>query len=189
MKKFWLFIVITLVVVILGFTLFTLWYEGFKEDRQETTEMVSKVSENYEIFQIKINNFSNLRNEFYTNKEELYYETLATSADVWNNFMASYMQAILDVESASSYLKENCDFEYGDIGARTKCTNFKANYEAAQNYYLTDVEVYNKLVDDYDKWNAVNGGGNPVVNKLEKVTIDDYIDFDGDGEYFGKEVA
>ena len=92
MKKFWLFIVITLVVVILGFTLFTLWYKGFKEDRQETTEMVSKVSENYEIFQIKINNFSNLRNEFYANKEELYYETLATSADVWNNFMASYMQ-------------------------------------------------------------------------------------------------
>ena len=189
MKKFWLFIVITLVVVILGFTLFTLWYKGFKEDRQETTEMVSKVSENYEIFQTKINNFSNLRNEFYTNKEELYYETLATSADVWNNFMDSYMQAIMDVESASSYLKENCDFEYGDIGARTKCTNFKANYEAAQNYYLTDVEVYNKLVDDYDNWNAVNGGGNPVVNKLEKVTIDDYIDFDGDGEYFGKEVA
>ena len=109
------------------------------------------------------------------------YGEIYTTYDVWFDTCISHTDA--------SKIASAKYFEYGDIGARTKCTNFKANYEAAQNYYLTDVEVYNKLVDDYDKWNAVNGGGNPVVNKLEKVTIDDYIDFDGDGEYFGKEVA
>lgn len=187
MKKVWIFIGITLVIVILIFTVISLWYQGFKEDKKETAVIVKKIDENYKIFDEKVSQFSNLRNDFYTKKENLYYENLATEASEWNNFKSSYENAIKDLESSASYLKKHCDVTYGDIGARTKCTNFKANYEAAQNYYLTDVKVYNDLANSYNKWNLVNGSDYPTMNKLDKVVYKDYIDYDKDGEYFGKE--
>lgn len=187
MKKVWIFIGITLVIVILIFTVISLWYQGFKEDKKETAVIVKKIDENYKIFDEKVSQFSNLRNDFYTKKENLYYENLATEASEWNNFKSSYENAIKVLESSASYLKKHCDVTYGDIGARTKCMNFKANYEAAQNYYLTDVKVYNDLANSYNKWNLVNGSVYSTMNKLDKVVYKDYIDYDKDGEYFGKE--
>ena len=53
------------------------------------------------------------------------------------------------------------------------------------NYYITDIKGYNKTVEEYNKWasengkNKLNEGKFPVYKK--------YIDFDKDGEYFGKE--
>ncbi len=187
MKKVWIFIGINLLVVILILVGISIWYKGFKADKKETAAVVKKIDDDYVIFDNKVNEFSNLRNDFYSKKENLYYENLANEASYWNSFKISYEKAIKDLESSAGYLKEHCNVTYGDIGARTKCTNFKVNYEAAQNYYLTDVHVYNDLIDGYDKWNLVNGSIYPAISKLDKVTYKDYIDYDEDGECFGKE--
>ena len=65
----------------------------------------------------------------------------------------------------------------------------KANYEAAHNYYISDVKLYNQMIDEYDKYNLENGGTFAKVNKAEYKVYKDYIDYDKDGEYFGKEVT
>ena len=55
------------------------------------------------------------------------------------------------------------------------------------NYYISDVNLYNQMVSEYEKYNTENGGQYPNVNKAEHVIYKDYIDYDEDGEYFGKE--
>ena len=45
------------------------------------------------------------------------------------------------------------------------------------------------MIDEYDKYNLENGGTFAKVNKAEYKVYKDYIDYDKDGEYFGKEVT
>ena len=99
------------------------------------------------------------------------------------------MAGIQKVEDSARTLKENCDIEYGDVSVSTKCNTFKANYEAAMNYYISDAKLYNQMVDEYDKYNAENGNTYAKVNRAELSIYQDYIDYDKDGECFGKEEA
>ena len=45
---------------------------------------------------------------------------------------------------------------------------------------------FNKLVDSYDDWNQKNGGKAESVKKADFPVYKKYIDYDKDGEYFGK---
>ncbi|MEI3507648.1 MAG: hypothetical protein V8R01_00670 [Bacilli bacterium] len=55
------------------------------------------------------------------------------------------------------------------------------------NYYITDIKGYNKTVDEYNTWVTEGGYNYGKLNKAKFVVYKDYIDFDKDGEYFGKE--
>ena len=115
------------------------------------------------------------------------YILFETPLSVFGDFMDSYATGIQKVEDTARVLKEDCQSEYGDVNVSSKCTTFKANYEAAMNYYISDVKMYNQMVDEYDKYNSENGGTFAKVNKAKYVAYKDYIDYDEDGECFGKE--
>lgn len=187
MKKSLKIIGIVVIIIAIIFIGAWIWFSGFKEDRAETLVKMNEIKEAYPSFNKAVDDFSNSRNQFYEYKENLYLETLRDNAEAWNTFMKTYEESIQKVEDSAKNLKKNCDIEYGDVGASTKCTTFKANYEAAMNYYISDVNLYNQMVDDYDKYNSENGGTFAKVNKAEYVVYKDYIDYDEDGECFGKE--
>lgn len=187
MKKFKIAIIaIILVIIVLGIGIW-FYIKSFEEDRELTKLKVKEINEAYPKFDQAINEFSKLRSDLYDNDEDLYYESLSFNANDWNSFITKYEDSIKNFESASTVLKKDCTVEYGDISARTKCNNFKANYEAANNYFITDIKMYNEMVDNYNKWNKEQGGKHPSIKKGELTVYDKYIDFDGDGEYFGKE--
>ena len=189
MKKSLIIIGIVILIIIILFIGAWIWFDGLKEDKLETQEKMDEIKEVYPNFNQAVNDFSNLRNEFYNKKENLFLETLKDNADEWNSFINSYKDAIQKVENNALKLKKNCNIEYGDVGVSTKCDSFKVNYEAAQNYYITDIKLYNEMVDEYDKYNLENGNTFPKINKGEFIVYKDYIDYDKDGEYFGKEVS
>ena len=189
MKKSLTIIGVVILVTAIIFIGAWVWFSGLKEDRTATQAKMDKILEAYPTFNQMVNDFSNLRNQFYSYKEDLYLETLRDNAEAWNTFMSNYAGGIQKVEDSAQVLKENCDLEYGDVKVSTKCTNFKANYEAAMNYYISDVKFYNQMVSEYEKYNTEGGGKYPVVNKAEYKIYEDYIDYDKDGEYFGKEVT
>lgn len=189
MKKSLTIIGVVILVTAIIFIGAWVWFSGLKEDRAATQAKMDKILEAYPTFNQMVNDFSNLRNQFYSYKEDLYLETLRDNAEAWNTFMSNYADGIQKVEDSAQVLKENCDLEYGDVKVSTKCTNFKVNYEAAMNYYISDVKLYNQMVSEYEKYNTEGGGKYPVVNKAEYKIYEDYIDYDKDGEYFGKEVT
>lgn len=187
MKKSLTIIGIVILVIAIIFIGAWIWVDGLKEDTALTKEKMDEIKNAYPIFNTAVDEFSNLRNQFYTYKEDLYLETLRDNSEAWNNFINTYMMGIQKVEDSAKVLKENCNIEYGDVGVSIKCNTFKANYEAAMNYYISDAKLYNQMVDEYDKYNAENGNVFPKVNKAEFKIYQDYIDYDDDGECFGKE--
>lgn len=187
MKKSLKIIGIVMLIIIIIFIGAWIWIDGLKEDRIVTQAKMDEITKAYPNFNKAVDDFSNLRNQFYTYKEDLYLETLRDNANAWNTFMESYKNGIQKVEDNALVLKKNCDEEYGDVGVSTKCTAFKANYEAAMNYYISDIKMYNQMVDEYNKYNQENGNTFAQVNEGEYSIYSDYIDYDKDGECFGKE--
>ena len=178
---------VVIIIIAIVFIWAWIWASGLKEDRKETQKKMDEIADAYPEFNQAVDDFSKLRNQFYEYKEDLYLETLRENAEAWNTFMDSYAKGIQNVEDKALVLKKNCEIEYGDVGASTKCMTFKANYEAAHNYYISDINMYNEMVDEYDKYNKENGGTFSTVNKAKYVVYKDFIDYDKDGESFGKE--
>lgn len=180
---------IVFIMSVFLFGLGCIWAKGLKEDQKLTKEKMKVVLKTYPAFDESVNKFSDKRNILYENKEDLYLETLSESADIWNKFIAEYAEGIKDVEKNAEKLKENCKIKFGDVNTRSKCTAFAANYEAAHNYYISDIKMYNDLVDSYDAWNKENDNKYAKVEKGELPIYKKYIDYDKDGEFFGKEVV
>ena len=189
MKKSLMIIGVVVLIIVVIFIGAWIWVDGLKEDKAATKVKMDEIKAAYPDFNTAVDEFSNLRNQFYTYKEDLYLETLRDNSEEWNNFINTYMAGIQKVEDSARTLKENCDIEYGDVSVSTKCNTFKANYEAAMNYYISDAKLYNQMVDEYDKYNAENGNTFAKVNRAELSIYQDYIDYDKDGECFGKEEA
>ena len=187
MKKSLKVIGIVFIIIAILFVLAWIWASGLKEDQEETKKTMKLVLDSYENFNNRVEEFSNYRNKFYEMKEDLFLETLGENAEEWNDCIVKYADSISEVEKSSKNLKENCEIKYGDVNTNSKCTAFKANYEAAHNYYISDIKLYNDLIDDYDKWNKEEDNKYPEVKKGTYPVYKKYIDFDKDGEYFGKE--
>lgn len=187
MKKSLTIIGVVVIIIVIIFICAWIWVDGLKEDTAITKKKMDEVLDAYPKFNEEVDNFSKLRNQLYESKEDLYLETLRDNAASWNTFMENYKNSIMKVENTALILKKNCAEEYGDVNVSSKCTTFKANYEAAHNYYISDVKMYNQMVDEYDEYNAEHGNGYAKVNNASYGPYDDYIDYDKDGEYFGKD--
>lgn len=189
MKKSFKIIGIVFIIIVILMICATIWVDGLKKDRLKTLKTMKIVQSDYNDFNNRVEEFSLVRNNFYEEKEKLYFETLSKKAAEWNKFIEEYADLIEQIDLKAKRLKENCFVRYGDVDTNNKCTQFKANYETANNYYISDIVLYNELVDEYDKWSEENGGKYAEVKKGTFPVYKDYIDYDKDGEYFGKEEA
>ena len=184
MKRKIVIIILCLILVGLGVLVY-LFIDNIKEDQAITKEKAKEITSSYEKFYSSIEAFAALREKLYVTRENTFLEEFATDYEIWNKFIEDYAESIKDVEKNSKTLKKDCVIKFADIKANSSCTNFKANYEAAMNYYITDIKSYDKTVEQFNKWAEENNkegrlkkGTYPVYKK--------YIDFDEDGEYFGK---
>ena len=179
------FLVLFISVISLGVYLFA---KNVREDQQLTKEKMKEISAAYNVFNKDIEKFASDRETLYKNLQETYLENLESSYETWNKYMDDYAITIKKIEKDSKTLKKSCFIKFASIEINNKCTNFKANYEAAMNYYIADVKNYNKMVvKEYNDWAKNNGKENQLLNEAKLVIYKDYIDFDKDGEYFGKE--
>ena len=113
-------------------------------------------------------------------------EEFSKDIKYWNDLTDRYAKVIEEVENNSKTLKKNCKIKFADINASSSCTNFTANYEAAINYYINDVKGYNKMVKQYNDWVDENKYNYEKLKDGVFPIGEEYIDFDKDGEYFGK---
>ena len=182
-----------IVIALLLFLLFVIGLGGYffidsiKEDQAITKEKSKEIVDAYKEFNSLIQAFATLREEYYGARENTFLEEFSKDTGYWNDLIERYANSIKDVEDKSKVLKINCKIKFADINANSSCTNFKANYEAAMNYYITDVKGFNKVVKQYNDWIDENKYSYEKLKEGSFPVYKKYIDFDNDGEYFGKD--
>jgi len=183
-KKIALIIILIIVLVLLIFGIYT-FITSFKEDKKITAEKANQIIESYNQFNENVLTFAKERDNIYKLRENTYLEEFAKNTDGWDKLMNTHSQNIKKIEQSSKLLKENCKFTFADPNVNSKCTVFKSTYEAANNYYISDIKSYNKTVKEYNDWAKTNN--KPTLNQIKLEIHKNYIDYDKDGEYFGKE--
>lgn len=187
MKKKWVIIssIIVLIVAILV-TCGTIFVKNFNEDKKKTLVIMEEIKEKYKEFSPLVEKFSEARANFYNGKEELFFlESINDNREAIAALMNDYETLVMNVHTSSAYLQENCDRKYSSSSVNNTCNLFKQGYEAVMNYYMTDIEVYNMLVQEYNEWITENNLAEEPLSKYQFSLYNAYIDYDKDGSYLG----
>jgi len=159
---------------------------GLKADREATSKRMENVTDTFEVFSANTSVFEVFRDELYNDVlGDLYYETMYQSDSAVKNKLSNYENLVDELEKNTRSLKNLCEDVYypnGDINI--KCSNYKSIYEQVVNYFVTDIHKYNDNVKKYNNYQA-SLGTNFLIEEYK--TKKDYIDFNSDKKYDGKE--
>ena len=159
---------------------------GLKADRTATLERMESVKVQYRTFSDSIDNFNDLRNSLYLNVfEDVYIDTMATNDFAVKEMFLKYEESVNGVMSAVLELSNLCgDIYFFDNNVNDKCSSYPNVYEQVVNAFVSDVYLYNDNISQYNEYQV--GIENAVL--LENyMTNKDYIDYNNDKKFDGKE--
>lgn len=167
--------------------LITNFTTSFTQDKEEVSRRMNVVNSSYETFKQEAKDFSTTRDNIYNNVfSNLYFETLNLSINNCLEELQKYEQKLDEMEKTVQELKENCNGIYfPESQTNNKCQTYATSYEEMVNYFINDITQVNQNIEEYNKYNQENATGIPPISKYS--TTKDYIDFNGDKEYAGKE--
>lgn len=185
MKK--IVIIISIILVVLGLVFGgVVFVKNFNEDQAKTLAVMEQIKEEYNNFSPYVEKFSSERTKFYTETEEMFFlENIDTNREAINQLLVEYNDIVMEAHDKSAYLRENCDRQYASSSVNNTCNLFKQGYEAIINYYITDIDVYNNVVEEYNNWLTENSLEQEPLAEIQFDLYKDYIDYDKDGSYLG----
>ena len=159
---------------------------GLKKDREESFNRIHEVNDQFEVFSTNTSVFEEYRDELYNVVlGNVYYDTMFQEDKNIKEKLSNYEHLVDELTKNTKELNKLCDnMYYTDSSAVSKCKNYKSIYEQVVNYFVSDIKVYNTNVDSYNKYQEENKLEKPI-EKYD--TKKDYIDFNGDKKFDGKE--
>ena len=183
-KYIYYILALGLVLVIAGG--FSSFLNGLKADRELVARRMEDVSSVYEAFNTDVSLFGDYREDFHDSiLENLYYETMYNSDTLVKNEFIKYEKMVDDITDSVKALDTLCkDVYYPQSNINNMCMNYPSIYEQVMNYFVVDVNEYNEIVKDYNSYQNTN---NSTYYVKEYSTTKDYIDYNGDKVFEGKE--
>ena len=159
---------------------------GLKADKEETYKRINVVNDEFDVFSTNTTAFETFRDELYNSVlSSLYFDNMYKEDESIKNKLSNYENLVDELDKNTKKLDNLCNNIYYPEGdANTKCTNYKSIYEQVINYFVTDINLYNKNVDKYNKYQK-SKNSNLVIHKYSTKRV--YIDYNNDGKYDGKE--
>ena len=159
---------------------------GLKQDKEEIYNRINEVNNSFETFSTNTSVFEGYRDELYgVVLNNVYFDTMYEQDKIVKNKLSNYENLVDELTKNTKNLDSLCnDVYYPDSKVNTKCNNYKSIYEQVVNYFVSDINVYNKNVDKYIEYQK-NNNSNLKIEKYK--TNKKYIDYNNDNEYDGKE--
>lgn len=160
---------------------------SLKHDKEEVASRMKTINATYEVFKRETEQFSTTRDNLYDNVfSELYFETLNLTIPGCLEELQKYEMVLDEVGKEAETLKNNCeDIYFPSSDVNTKCKTATSTYEEMFNYFINDITQVNQNIEEYNKYNQENETGIAPVQKYN--TTKEYIDFNEDKKYTGKE--
>ena len=183
-KLAFVFLSLSLVMIISGG--FSSFLINLREDHQAVLRRMDDVSALFEGFSTNTSIFEEYRESLYTEVlDNVYYDTMYKTDDDVKEKLEEYESIVDDIKKDANKLNKLCGNVYypqGDVNSM--CENYKSIYEQVVNYFVSDIHAYNENVKKYNEYQkAVQS--DLTVKKYK--TNYDYIDYNGDTVFDGKE--
>lgn len=181
---------ILIIFVILIFIIISIYgyffVKDFLKDEKETKKLMEEIVESYHDFSKTVSNVSDQRSKIYELKNNM---TILESSEKYAKELditiKEYQKLRETIENKSLFLKENCKTKYSSKKVNNACEVYKQEYEAAYNYYITDIQLYNKIVETYNKYINENKLKWTLLQPVDLKENKTYIDYDKDGSILG----
>lgn len=184
MKK--VVIILIVVLIFLG----GIFFFGFKfvkeynEDVKNTKEILEKINTEYGDFENHIVEYNkSLTKLIELLKTSNYIEKIDSNKE---NLLKLMNDVTTELDKISSYknLNKYCTNKFSDGKTNRNCSSFSKTYEKSYNVYIDVVSVYNDVAK---KYNELVDESNQM--KIYDSKYKDYVDYDKDGTYLGKDTA
>lgn len=185
-KKIVIFLVIIGIVLLISGGTYAVVTKMNKEKKQ-IEDAQNKVISKYQEFKKEADKFVDARKKYHTVVvEDLFVESVEEDYEKWMKSFEEYQKIVDAVIEKEKDLNKLCiDKTYPDKNVMTNCQSFMINYETVMNYFVKDVEEFNKFMDEYYKDYKGNKTLYPKYQLNEDVYH--YVDMNDDGEYIGKD--
>ncbi len=159
---------------------------GLKADKDSTYKRMDTVSDSFETFSTNVSAFEDMRDELYNSVlSNVYYDSLYGNDSFIKNRLSNYENLVDELQRNTNKLDKLCDdVYYPESSINNKCINYKSIYEQVVNYFVTDINIYNQNIVNYNNYQASLGSG-LLLKSYD--TNKKFIDYNKDGSYDGKE--
>ena len=187
-KKLKILILIGVIAIIWGFVI--MFISSVKKDQKEMNARMDMILKSYDEFSKRITEFNTMRDTLHTEfLDKVYYETLEKNDIEYKNKLKKYEELVSNISvSTKDNLRKYCtdNIYYASSDVNNKCASFKQGYEEMVNSFIEDINTYNNNLTQYNSW--LDSEGKTDSMKLEGYqTKKNYIDYNEDGTYSGKE--
>ena len=167
---------IVLVLVILIFLFF--FFRGISEDSKVTsarTIEIKKLNQNIENY---IHDYNEVREQLNSFLSDIYTDDLKDRYDELVLLLHKENNYVTDVKEIVLKLDNSCD---KDSFSNNICLQYQVDYEEMVNVFVSDISFINHMIDTY------NDSHDELLDHYVSSDIQDYIDYNKDGIYSGKE--
>lgn len=185
-KSFAVFLFAFSIMMIISGTVGT-FIVSLKQDQELTQARMIVVNDTFEDFNMGVSAYELERDNLYTEVlGNLFYDTLMNEDANLKNKLSNYEGIVDQVISNVTEMDNLCkDVYYPDGDVNNKCKNYKIIYEQVANYFIDDIKLYNSTIKEFNM-QQVTLGTNIVLEEYK--TSKNYVDYNNDGVYEGKEV-
>ena len=152
-KKLGLAILMISIVMIISGTVCA-FVVSLKADREATQARMLVVNDEFENFNQSVSAFETEREALYTQYlGNVFYDTLAKDDAMLKEKLSNYESVVDGIAKQVKTMDGLCkDVYYPDSSVNSKCNNYKAIYEQVVNFFVGDIELYNKNIDSYNNY-------------------------------------
>ena len=159
---------------------------GLNTDRAVVRARMVDVNHTFEEFSTQVSIYEEQRDLLYEkNLSNFYYDKMFQEDAMVKNKLSNHEAIVDTITKKTKQLDTLCDeVYYPDSSVNSKCINYKSIYEQVNNYFVTDINYYNKNVESYNTYTSSHGGKNLLK---EYQTKKKYIDYNNDKKQDGRE--
>ena len=157
---------------------------GLRKDKENTLNLMKVVDDEFETFSANTSVFESFREDLYAEVlEGIVCNQLILNDAAVKNKLSNYENLVDELSKNVKKLDKLCvDVYYPNSTTNNKCLNYKSIYEQVNNYYVTDINNYNKNIK---QCNSSASGDTMLLKEFKNDKK--YIDFNGDKKFDGKE--
>ena len=125
-----------------------------------------------------ITKYNDIRKKYNDMSASFVLDKYMDSHDEYMKLFSEYNDIVSKIELSVSDISDGCGGLYSDKEIYDICDSYGTVYEKLVNLYVIDTKEFNQNIAKYNEYKNDNIA---MVNML----YDDYIDYNGDGEYEG----
>lgn len=182
--KIIIFTVVGILLIFLGITFSVV--SLLNRESKEIQKAQEDVKNKYRDFKTEADQFTEARKKYQNVvSNNLYVESVEEEYETWIQALEAYQKVVGKVVSKAKPVGDVCiGRSYPDQNVMANCEAYMINYETVMNYFVKDVESFNKFLEEYYTDYKGDKEKYPTYELKEEYH---YIDVNDDGKFIGKE--